>query len=86
MPAASRWTERTSCKMETAIGTMITAVVLDTHAEMNAEAVISPKTICAGLVPTARMVSSATRRCRLDFSVARPRITPPITRNTTELA
>ena len=69
------------------MGTMITAVaVLDTQAEIIAEATIRPRTICAGRVPTVRMVKSAMRRCRLLFSVARPRITPPITRKTTGLA
>ena len=87
VPAAWASRERTRVRIEAAIGTMITAVaVLETNAEIRAEAAMRPSTICAGFVPTARMVSSATRRCRLAFSVARPRMTPPITRNTTELA
>ena len=45
-------------------GQWLTAVaVLETHAEMKAEASIMPKTIWLGFVPIALMVRSAMRRC-----------------------
>src|SRR5699024_7776837 len=84
LPAAFSSMERTRFKIDTAIGTIMTAVaVFDTQAEMKAEAIIKPSTIWDGFVPTSRIVSSATRRCRLDFSVARPRMTPPMTKKIT---
>src|SRR5699024_85435 len=84
LPVALSSMERTRFRIETAIGTIMTAVaVFETQAEMKAEAIIRPSTICEGLVPTRRIVRSATRRCRLDFSVARPRITPPMTKKIT---
>src|SRR5699024_4324364 len=79
--------DRTRFRIETAMGTMITAVaVFDTQAEMKAEAIMRPKTIWEGFVPTNLMVHNATRRCKLDFSVASPSTTPPMTRKITVLA
>ena len=76
--------ERTRFRIETAIGTIMTAVaVFETQAEMKAEAIIRPSTICEGLVPTRRIVRECHRRCRLIFPVARPRITLPMTKKIT---
>src|SRR5690625_487114 len=73
--------------MDTAIGTIMTAVaVFETQAEINAEAIMSPSTICEGFVPTSLIVNRATRRWRFDFSVASPRMTPPMTKKITVLA
>ena len=58
-------TDLTKVITDSPIGTMITAVaVLLTHAEMNPEATISPKTIWLGRVPKSRMVANAIRWCR----------------------
>lgn len=68
-------------RMAPPMGTMMTAVaVVETHMVISALGSMRPKTIWLGLVPTARMISRATRRCRFQRCVARPSTMPPRTR------
>jgi hypothetical protein len=77
----------TSARTEIPIGSIITVVaVLLTHIDSPAVASMNPPTIRRGRVPTARSVSSATRRCSPHRCIASASTNPPRNRNTSGFA
>src|SRR5690554_8125212 len=56
---------------------MIAVAVLLTHILRKAVASMIPAICRFGFSPIARKVSSAIRRCRFHFCMARPRVNPP---------
>ena len=70
-----------SISTETPIGTIITAVaVFETHMLRNAVASMNPPMTRVALVPIARTVSSAMRRCRFHRCMASAIRKPPMNR------
>ncbi len=61
---------------------MSVVAVFDTHIDRNAVAIIIPRMIWCGCVPTAASVRSAIRRCSSHFCIAIAIRKPPMNRNT----